>query len=579
MKGFADMNNKACAISRKTPFMILGSVAILLLIRSFYSFSWSDESFYLTIVHRFWLGERIIADEWYTTQLSTPLLLPFYALFQWITGGNEGVYLYFRLLYWAISTATAFGILAGLKKWNTRTASLICALMYLLYSRANIGGMSYYNLTLTFVLLAVLLVYGQLCEKRSKPGQLYLMGILLALAVVNTLFLAIPYVIVALYLLLGKKFYRLRREIFLVIGGTATAAVIYLGYVFSKVSLDELLRNIPYILNEPELQSTNPLLAIPIIFARIVWRYKWTIWATTLLLFYIWNRKRNKAALSERELLGIMAADLVILVVNSVFSANMVGCINIAAVLFVFPLVYACEKWEMVDNSILGVFGTAGCSLALAFSFSSDTGLDALTISFVVLGMGAILLLFRIRRLNGSSLLYGAVLTAACVMIFQSAILRFFSVYRDAPFSQLDTQITSGPARFLCTTKEHARQYAELEAAIEEYVREDDVVFYSKWCFWSYLCSGNEYGVPSSWRMPFNRPSLEEYYDLRPNKIPTCIFVLNPVYGNFESSLIQDNEKVERPNENELEGFLWEYIQENEYEVIELECAIIYRKA
>lgn len=571
------MKENKCAIRRIMPYIGLGAVSILLFIRSFYSFSWSDESFYLTIVHRFWLGERIIADEWYTTQLSTPLLLPFYALYQWMTGGNEGVYLYFRLLYWAISTAVAFGIFTGLKKWNSGTASLICALIYLLYSRANIGGMSYYNLTLTLVLLAVLLIYCQLCKKREKRWQLYLTGILLALAVVNTPFLAIPYVIVALYLLLVKKFCMLRRDIFMVIGGTVTAAVVYLGYVFSKVSLDELLQNIPYILNEPELQSTNPVLAVPIIFARIIWRYKWTIWATVLLLFYIWNRKRRKDAVSEGELLGIMAADLVIFVVNSVLSVNMVGCINIAVVLFIFPFVYACEEWKTVDKRILGVFGTAGCSLALAFSFSSDTGLDALTISFVVMGMGAVLLVFRIRRLTESSLLYGAVLMTVCVMICQSAILRLFSVYRDASISRLDTQITSGPARFLYTTKEHARQYAELEAAIEEYVREDDVVFYSKWCFWSYLCSDNEYGVPSSWRMPFDSPRLEEYYGLRPDKIPTCIFVLNPVYGDFESRLIQDNEKAERPNENKLEGFLWEYIQENEYEMIELECATVYR--
>lgn len=559
------------------PYLVLGIVSLCLFIRCFYSFSWSDESFYLTMVHRFWLGEKMFADEWYTTQLSSPVLLPFYAVYQWITGGNEGVYLYFRILYWALSTATALGGYACLEKHNSRPASLICALLYLLYSRANIGGMSYYNLTLTFVLLAVLMIYDQLCEKRAKWRQMYAAGILLALAVVNTPFLAILYVAVGLYLLFAPKFRTLRKAVLSGLAGTATAALAYLGYVFRQVSLYEILQNVPYILSEPELQSTNPVLAVPIIFARIAWRYKWTIWATVLLMGYVWKRKKERAAFSDREMLGITAVDLFIFVINSVLSANMVGCINVAGLLFVFPLVCACEEWRTVDKKVLGVFGTAGCSLVLAFSFSSDTGLDALTIGFVILGMGAVLLVLRSERVVKNVLLYGAVLTAACVMIFQSAALRFFSVYRDAPIGRLDTQITSGPARFLYTTKEHVRQYEALKAAIEEYVREDDIVFYSKWCFWSYLCSDNEYGVPSSWRMPFDSPRLEEYYGLRPEKIPTCIFVLNPVYGEFESSLIQDNEKAERPNENNLDGFLWEYIQENEYEVIELECATIYR--
>ena len=77
--------------------------------------------------------------------------------------------------------------------------------------------------------------------------------------------------------------------------------------------------------------------------------------------------------------------------------------------------------------------------------------------------------------------------------------------------------------------------------------------------------------------MAFDSPRLEEYYELNPEKIPTCIFVLNPSYGNFESSLIQGNEKVDTPNENKMEGYLADYIEEQGYEKIELDCATIFR--
>lgn len=147
------------------PILILAACSIGLFIRSFYSFSWSDESFYLTLVHRFWLGERMIVDEWNPAQLSMLLLLPFYSIYQRITGGNEGIYLYFRLIYLGISAFIAFLAYMKLKKHNSRVASLICALLYLLYSRANIGGMSYYNMTLSCVLLAVILLYDQIYEK------------------------------------------------------------------------------------------------------------------------------------------------------------------------------------------------------------------------------------------------------------------------------------------------------------------------------------------------------------------------------------------------------------------------------
>lgn len=559
------------------PIVLLLLVSFCLFIRSFYSFSWSDESFYLTMAHRFWLGERMFADEWYTTQLSTPLLLPFYAFYQWLTGGNEGVYLYFRLLYWGISTATAVYTYYKLKKWNPPAACLICSLLYLLYSRANIGGISYYNMTLTCILLAALLIYGQLCEKKARNYQLCLTGLFLAAAVVNTPFLAVPYILVVLWLFIRKKYRLIRKNILTVVISTAVAAIVYLSYVLSHVSMEEILLNIPYIMNEPELQNTNPVLAIPLMCARIVWRYKWTIWAMGALFLFVGIRKKRGKLFSRKELSGILAVDFLVFLVNYYLSGNMIGCINIAGTLFATPLLYVYSARRSYDKRVLFTFVFSGLLVAAGFSFSSDTGLDAMTIGFVLIVMGIILLLFQEREMKENRMLRRTVMSVCVLMLLQSAFLRFFSVYRDAPLGELDTQIVSGPAQYLYTTEEHARQYENLKAAIEKYVREEDVVFYSKWCFWSYLCSDNEYGVPSSWRMPIDSPRLEEYFELNPEKIPTCIFVLNPAYGDFESSWIQSNEKVERPNENDKQGFLMDYILKNNYEEIRLECATIYR--
>lgn len=571
------MKSTRQSIYNSLPILILTALSIGIFIRSFYSFSWSDESFYLTIAHRFWLGERIIADEWYTTQLSTPLLLPFYALYQWITGGNEGVYFYFRLLYWGISTFTAFFTYYKLKKQNSRIASLISALLYFLYSRANIGGMSYYNMTLTCVLLAALLLYEQICDKKRNKKKLYLTGILLALAVVNTPFLAFPYIIVGVYLLIRKKYRFLWREIVMVIAGTGSAAVIYMAYVFHKVSIDELLLNIPHILNAPELQRTNPVWVIPIILARIVWRFKWTFWLWTLLAVYICYKKKKSDSFQRKEIIWLTGINLLVFILNSFLAQDLLGCINIAGTLFAVPMICIFHEKKEIDSNIFSVFVTAGISLVLGFSFSSDTGLDAMAIGFVLIGIAAVLLVFKLDALKNKQVVFGAALLVFSVMIFQTAILRFFSVYRDAPVSQLNTRISSGPAKYLYTTKEHARQYDELREAMKRYVREDDLVFYSKWCFWGYLCTENEYGIPLSWTLAFDDTRLQEYYELNPEKIPTCIFVLNPTYGNYESSLIQKNEKVEYPNENNMDGYLYDYIQEHDYEVIELECAVIYR--
>lgn len=558
-------------------FTIL-ACSILLLYRSFFSFTWSDESFYLTIVHRLWLGEIMFVDEWYTTQLSAPLLLPFYSFFQRITQGSDGVYLYFRFLYWLLSSISTFFIYFKIKKWNSSITALFCSLIYMFYSRANIFGLSYYNTTLTFVLLGVVFIYHNCMLQRPRFFDLYITGIFFALAVVITPYLSIAYIGISLFFLIYKKTRIYWKALFNVVLGTGTTALLYLSYVFNKVSLSDIISNIPHVLNEPELQKTNPLLAFPLIFLRIAWRYKWTILPYILLLFYILYKHKKNSSFSAKNRKVIILINLLIFTVNFFLSSNLLGCVNIALALYGLIILVYKNSLTSSLKSILNTFYLSGFCVVLTFTFSSDTGLDAMAIGFVFLSIGTILCLFQNINKTESQQEYFLIKVVIISVILQTAFLRIFSVYRDAPLNQLSTQISSGPAKYLYTTPEHEKQYTDLENDINLYVRDNDKVFYTVNCFWAYLCTKNEYGTPSSWRVGMNSPRLTEYFSINPKKIPTCIFVLRPEYGNFESSFIQGNEKTERPNENKLKGFLYDYIKMNNYETIEAKSSIIFRK-
>lgn len=560
------------------PTIILCICSILLFIRCFFSFTWSDESFYLSIVHRLWLGELMFVDEWYTTQLSAPLLIPFYAIYQRITGGNEGIYLYYRFLYCLFSAATAFLAYFKLKKWNGSLAAFLCSLIYLFYSRANIGGLSYYNTTLTLVLIGILLIYEQLMEGGLRKCSLFIVGVVFALAVVITPYLAIPYIAIAVFFLLFKRTQKYWKYILMAASGTMVTAIIYLCYVLSKVNIGDVLFNVPYVLNEPELQKTNPVFAIPLIFIRIAWRYRFTILPYAGVILYICYKHLKNQSFTSKEIKCIWIINILIFVVNFIQSANLIGCINIAFVLFGILLIVFYKEWNCKSTKIVQSFGVGGLSIVFSFTFSSDTGLDAMSIGFVILAMGMLLLIFQNHNIQENKSLYRVIVVVIIGIIIQTAFLRMVSVYRDAPLNELNTQISSGPAKYLYTTEEHAEQYYDLRDDIMNYVREDDRVIYSKNCFWSYLCTENEYGVPTSWRIGMDSPRLEEYYTLNPQKLPTCVFVLKPEYGKFESSLIQNNEKTDRPNENNLEGFLYEYMMENDYEVIDSKSSLIFRK-
>lgn len=137
---------------------VLAAAFCLVAARSFLSFCWSDESFYLAIAHRFWLGEAPFADEWNPAQIYVVLLMPFYSLYRAVFGTADGVFLAARLAYALLSGAAAAFVYAALQK-ESRAGALAGAVLCLVYSRANIGGLSYYNLSLVFCLFGCTALY------------------------------------------------------------------------------------------------------------------------------------------------------------------------------------------------------------------------------------------------------------------------------------------------------------------------------------------------------------------------------------------------------------------------------------
>ena len=58
-----------------------------------------DESYYLTVPHRLLFGDRLIVDDWHVSQLSSIFQYPFFFLYSRVTGGTDGIILYFRYVY------------------------------------------------------------------------------------------------------------------------------------------------------------------------------------------------------------------------------------------------------------------------------------------------------------------------------------------------------------------------------------------------------------------------------------------------------------------------------------------------
>ena len=106
------------------PYLILGIGSLLLLCKCFFSFCWSDETFYFSTVYRFYQGDSIFLHEWFPTQLSAVILLPLFSIYMNIVGSTTGILLYFRICFVVFSLISSNLINSSSVKFKSLALSI-----------------------------------------------------------------------------------------------------------------------------------------------------------------------------------------------------------------------------------------------------------------------------------------------------------------------------------------------------------------------------------------------------------------------------------------------------------------------
>lgn len=566
-------------------YIVLTVIAGLLIIRCFYSFCWSDESFYLSLVHRFWIGDRPIIDEWSGTQFYTVILLPIYALYIKVVGSNEGIFLFFRLLMVISNYFLSIYIYISLKRYTTNILALIGSLVNLLYTRANILGASYYSIALLFFTLAVFLLFNFNRVGTSRI-RMFSIGCALAIAILSLPYLSFVYILgigVGMFFAPCRKY---RKSLIVIMIGTGFCAVIYLGFIFSNMSLGEMVEYIPYLFGDVEHQSLNPFFSIVLWVGRIINRYKYTIVIPIASVIYVLFRNKMHKPLMQQNIKIIIIINFIICGINIIASYNIVGCVNIALAILAIICYLSIDYKDKVLGKIFYEIYLPGIVFSIVFHMASNTGLDAITVGFVLCGIASPILIFecvsKIRwySINVTRWVWCGMVMIAAVALLQSGWLRFFSVYRDDKLENLTAIINRGPAKNLYTTEEHKKQYDDIIRTIEKTLGEEmrGTVVFTELVPWAYLCMNKPYGGPSPCRFwgGLSEERLKEYYTNMPDKFPKYVLAVTPEYGSCKSVLIQGNEVLERPNERGTSQWLIDKLEEMGYDKFETECGIVY---
>ena len=540
-------------IGRKIGAGALVLLAAALSVRALYGFCWSDESFYLTFAQRLWNGQRLILDEWHPVQFYSVVFYPVLSVYRALKG-TDGIYLFARFLYLLLALGVSELVLFTFSKEEKTLPSFLCAASVLAYSRGNIWGLSYYNLFLLLVLTALCLVI----RGRGKRFLNVLSGVCLSFAVLCVPYFAI-FVVPALIWSLWKKENQ-AQTLWMALGIVLSAA--YFLLLFLPKDLGAVVTSLKTILSDPEHSSgpaANFVAAVKDV--RLIYLRDILLAAFCAALLWVARKWLPGKVWAE-----VPALALVCLGALYSFWRCRKGEAGFAAYSF---CIYALALFRWDDSRKLDLLlRRVGAAMAVTMAMSSNTEAIGFTVGLCVYTMGLVLPLSRAEKRKRT-----VSLVLACLMVGITFYSRITTVFRDGPLETLTETMGSGPAAGIHTTKESKEQYDQVLTMLEDLEGKygaENPVFFTKLLPWGYLACDFPCGAPTAWRTELSSSRLESYYESHPDSIPTIVVVLNPEIGR------NPDPDMAAPNENELQGWLWDYMQAHSYTETEYPCARVY---
>ena len=227
------------------------SVTALFIWKAPYGFHFFDEANWIALSDRLIKGDALLYDDWTLTQITLVILYPLVKLYHVFFTGNEGIILVFRYIFvffHALNTLLLYRMI----RRRSPLAALCVTMVYFPFSHAFIEALSYYMMAVDFLLLGSAVLVTRKHEKR----EIFLAGILLALAVLECPYFAmiyIAYFILCLVCAALKKNTNtlLRWKSFgLITAGCAVPALIFAAFALNRVSAGELIAALPYLLKD-----------------------------------------------------------------------------------------------------------------------------------------------------------------------------------------------------------------------------------------------------------------------------------------------------------------------------------------
>jgi hypothetical protein len=563
---------------------ILFAVLLLLLsaiylVRSFFGFDWSDEAYYSAVAYRFLTGDKLFSNSWDIQQLSTLITLPLIAVFRFFNNGsNDGILLFMRMVFVIMQFLTGLYLFKVVSKNHSFASAFAAAAVFISFTPFCINSLSYNTLSMLFLTLSILLLYDSNESIKFIKVKHFLGGLTFALAV-----LAYPFLIFVLpvfliyYAILQKKLRKAKTSgMFYAFWGCGVLVIClcFALFVCLNSSFDNLLKNLPYLLSDPQHIAVG-IKDLALNYVKTIYstfgHYVLYIFAVTFIAFGC-SFLRNSAIKEKFKLiLCIICFVLFSMCMYKVFFGDYLLSMKInllvAPLVFIGPAIFFLND-KKYDNSIYLYF--LGLLFSCAVQYGSNNGFYGSSYA-LILSTAAVVIYCSTITVKFNNKQYTSLLSRVLTFYLCGALavsigfIRVTGVYRDLPLQNLTQKIDKGPAKGIYTTTDSAKKYNDIISAIYAYAPAKGTVFYTSLLPFGYLCTNSRAATPAIWTTQLSSPRLEQYYKLHPELKPDFVFVVSKSYGIHNE-------------DNPFEGYLAEYIKSGNFKKITLSCGTLYIK-
>lgn len=551
VKFVKELKSKDAKAVQDICFMILMAATVVLYIfKAPLGFGGNDEAFYLTVAHRLGLGDTLFADEWHLSQMSGFITMPLVWLYRLIAGTTDGILLTFRYLYVILHGAVTVFAYKRLRNHGYPVAFGLA--LYFLYTPYNIMALSYNTMALDLLLLSGVLLS---TSKSDKMWQFMLSGVCLAGAVLCCPYLAVLYLLYALcvviHLILKKsnvKKLAVCNDIFSPATflwftlGVCVLAAIFAIFLLCTSGIDSITQNLPLMLKDPEHPQIGVLAKLKGYFNGIYnchnqFKVIFYSYLATVAIMAVDTNRRNHRAFYL--IISALLSFVCLIMFYPKLTTHNYNAIMMPMIFVGITSYILCERKPQAQ--FMAIFMT-GIVYSICITMSSNQYFYVISMASALTNIGSFVFLSQLLREmkeRPDEVSYGEWLRKSAIytISFVIFILALFQIqakvnhcFWESSPKTLTEQITTGPAKGICTTYANKETYESISQDLEYYdnVENDNILMLTErtWCYLK--VEDMPYGTFSAWISGENDTALsrlEQFYAVNPDKVPTYIYI------------------------------------------------------